>query len=391
MALQNEPESTRALTVVTGGGGFIGQHLCRALLADGHKVRVVDSVAGGRRQGLADLARQNPGLELHELDVRDVARLTPVFEGASGVVHLAGQPSVSATVLDPGGSSAVNLEGTVAVLDAARSARVRRVVYASSATVYGDRPEPYKHETLRARPRSPLGVQCLAAEQYCQLYAELYGLGTVCLRLFNVYGPGQDGTSEHAGVVARYVHRLLRRQELVLFGSGLQRRDFVHVRDVVSALMVALQADGAVGRVFNIGSGESISIDELWQLIAGLCARPSGPVAADWFPEHAEVAAWPQPRRGPPRLGDVRQLCAAISRAGALLGWAPRIDLRHGLRSVVEHARSLADPRRAVAAAHAERAANPRISQTDLVVSSSKRGRQRELSGDERDRGARSA
>ena len=298
--------------LVTGGAGFIGSHLVESLALSGATVRVLDDLSTGHRENLAGLAGK---IDLVEGDVRDAALGRQLMEGVDVVFHLAAVASVAPSINDPLTCNDVNVAGALNVLTEARDAGVRRVVLASSAAVYGPDPTVPTAETAPFAPLSPYAASKAAGELYCRVFAKLYGVETVSLRLFNVYGPRQDPASEYSGVVSRFLERLRAGQPPIVHGDGEQTRDFVFVQDVVNAFVLAGGTPGMSGEVFNIGSGEAATINELAETLAGIAApnRVSRPI------------------HHPERAGDVRHSCADISKARQLLGYAPAVALADGL------------------------------------------------------------
>ncbi len=302
--------------LVTGGAGFIGSHLVRACLEAGEDVRVLDDLSSGKRENLRGVERE---LELVERSVADADALERAARGCEVVYHQAAIASVPRTVEDPLGSHAVNATGTLHVLEAARRAGARRVVYASSSAVYGDGEELPKHEDMPARPRSPYALQKWIGEQYCEQYARLYGLASVSLRYFNVFGPRQDPDSMYAGVIPRFVTALCSGAQPRIFGDGLQSRDFVYVADVVAANRAAAQAKtGIEGSPVNVGRGERTTLRELLAACAAALGAPA-----------------PEPRFEAERPGDVRHSQADVSRAAERLGFRAGTPLPAGLRDTV--------------------------------------------------------
>ncbi|MCC7263921.1 MAG: SDR family oxidoreductase [Candidatus Latescibacteria bacterium] len=303
--------------LVSGGAGFIGSHLCRRLIAEGHAVRVLDNLSSGKRANLE-------GVEVDwvEGDIRDEALLARALQGIEFVHHHAAIASVAVSVNQPLLEQEVNLVGTLRVLEAARQAGVRRVVFAASAAAYGNNPESPKREEMRPEPASPYGLSKVAGEYYCRIYSEVFGLETVCLRYFNVFGPRQDPTSPYSGVISLFARRLLLGQRPVIQGDGEQSRDFVYVEDVVQANLRASQVSQAGGEIYNIGCGRSTTIKEL----AGQLNQLLG--------------AGLEPEFSPARPGDVRRSLADISRARAGLGYAPAFGLAEGLERTLEWMRS---------------------------------------------------
>jgi UDP-glucose 4-epimerase len=301
--------------LVTGGAGFIGSHLVRACLGAGESVRVLDDFSTGRRENLADVRSD---VELIEGGVEDLDGLRRAVSGCELVYHEAAVVSVPRSVEDPLRAHAVNALGTLHVLLAARDAGVRRVVFAGTCAVYGDDPVLPKTEEMLPRPLSPYAIQKLAGEHYCQRFTALYGLETVVLRYFNVFGPRQDASSSYAGVIPLFVSALVRGRAALIYGDGRQTRDFVHVRDVVAANRAAASAAGAQGLVLNVGRGEAVSVRELFEAIA----RELG-------------AEGIRPNYAAERPGDVRHSRADASRAKRVLGWSAAISLPEGLKDTV--------------------------------------------------------
>ena len=301
-------------TLVTGGAGFIGSHLVEALAVAGEPVVVFDNLTTG---SLGNLTAVMPRIEFVEGDVRHLDLVRRAMEQVDVVFHLAAVSAVSPSVRDPLTTNAVNVTGTLNVLVAARAAGVRRVVFASSAAVYGSSPVLPKTETLPPEPLSPYAVSKLAGEAYCQVFTHAYGLETVALRLFNVYGPRQNPASEDSGVVTRFLAQLEAGQAPRIDGDGLQSRDLVYVGDVVRAFQQAAVAPDVSGEALNIGSGQSTTINDLAVTLVRIMAPGSG-----LRPIHQEE-----------RVGDVRHSRADISKAAALLRFKPAVGLAEGLAS----------------------------------------------------------
>ena len=301
--------------LVTGGAGFIGGHLVERLVADGWRVRVLDDFSSGKQENLAAVAEQ---IELVRGDVRDSDRLAKAVHGVEVVFHEAAVASVPRSVADPIFTNGVNVGGTLCVLEAARHAGVRRVVYAASSSAYGDAPGLPKVEDMPANLLSPYALQKHAGESYCRLYTELYGLETVALRYFNVYGPRQDPKSEYAAVIPKFITACLRGEAATIFGDGEQTRDFVMVYDAVQANLLAADAPRAAGQVCNVAAGRRTSLNELIAVI------------------REQTGAKAMPRHAPPREGDVRDSVASLESARDLLGYEPRVALRDGLRITIE-------------------------------------------------------
>ncbi|MHC4165037.1 MAG: SDR family oxidoreductase [Planctomycetota bacterium] len=301
--------------LVTGGAGFIGSHLVERLVADGWSVRVLDDFSSGREEHLVHVAGQ---VDVVRGDVRDARAVDAAVRGAEVVFHQAAIPSVPLSIAEPIRTQAVNVEGTLRVLEAARRAGTRRVIYAASCAVYGDAPELPKRETLPPHPLSPYALQKYAGEAYCRLYAELRGLETMALRYFNVYGPRQDPKGDYAAVIPRFITACLAGAAPRIYGDGEQTRDFVMVDDVVRASLLAADAARASAAVCNVASGRRTRLNELLDLV------------------RAHTGAEVEARYDPPRPGDVRDSVACLDRARDLLGYAPGVDLDEGLRRTVE-------------------------------------------------------
>jgi UDP-glucose 4-epimerase len=301
--------------LVTGGAGFIGSHLVEGLRAAGWSVRVLDDFSTGCADNLAAAA---DGVEVVRGDVRDGELLAKALRDVEVVFHHAAIPSMTWSFAEPLASNGVNLEGTLRVLEASRRCAVRRVVYAASCAAYGNAPGLPKREDMAPDLRSPYALQKQAGEVYCRLYTERFGLETVSLRYFNVYGPRQDANSEYAAVIPRFVAACLRGEPPTIYGDGEQTRDFVMVSDVVRANLLAADAPGASGALCNVAGGLRTSLNQLFELI-----RESTGARVD-------------PRYVPPRDGDVRDSQASLERAGELLGYRPAVDLREGLRLTIE-------------------------------------------------------
>jgi UDP-N-acetylglucosamine/UDP-N-acetyl-alpha-D-glucosaminouronate 4-epimerase len=310
--------------LVTGGAGFIGSNLARALVLRGDEVRILDNFSTGNRRNLAELGGE---IEVVEGELRSYERVHAATRGIEVVFHQGALPSVPRSVQDPLTTGAVNVEGTLNVLLAARDEGVRRVVFASSSSVYGNSGELPRVETANPDPISPYGVSKLAAERYCVSFSRVYALETVALRYFNVFGPNQDPTSQYSAVIPRFVTAIARGHQISIYGDGNQRRDFTYVDNVVDANLVAAESEGANGLVLNVATGRSTSVNELADVIGQLLDRPVG------RDEH------------PPRPGDVRDSWADIARAGEVFGWKPRFSLEDGLALASEAflRRSIAD------------------------------------------------
>lgn len=301
--------------LVTGGAGFIGSNIVRELLARGQPVRVLDNFATGRRENLADVRDQ---IELVDADIRDLEAIRPSFEGVDYVLHQAAIPSVPRSVDDPVTTTEANVNGTLHVLMAARDAPVKRVVLASSSSVYGANPELPKHEDMRPLPISPYAASKLADEAYAAACYHVYGLKTVCLRYFNVFGPRQDPTSQYAAVIPLFIKSMLQGQRPVIFGDGEQSRDFTYVGNVVEANLMAAQSDCDGDAVFNVACGERYSLNDLVALLNEI------------------LGTTVEPTYDPPRPGDVKHSLADTSRIQAAVGHRPIVDFKRGLELTVE-------------------------------------------------------
>ncbi len=302
--------------LVTGGAGFIGSHLVAALGAAGHTVRVLDNLSSGRRENLAGLKLERP---LIQADIRDAAALRDAMCGIDWVFHQAALVSVFDSVERPVDNHDINLTGTLRVLEAARAAGVSRLVFAASAAAYGNDPEIPKRETMRPVPESPYALAKVAGEHYLRVYAQCYGLRTVALRYFNVYGPRQDPHSMYSGVISRFLEMLRSGRNPVIFGDGHQTRDFVFVEDVARAnLLAATNAAGGHGEVINIATGRTQSLLDVLDILQRLTGRSIRP-------EFREA-----------RPGDIRHSAADIEQARSQLGFTPHHTLEQGLHKLLD-------------------------------------------------------
>ncbi len=300
--------------LVTGGAGFIGSHLVDALVAEGCRVIVLDNLSTGHRRNIKHLGDR---IEFVEGDIRDAPLVNRISQGCDVVFHQAAVVSVSLSVQDPSFSCAVNDLGTVHVLDAARRNGIRRVVMASSSAVYGDDPHLPKTEDMTPKPLSPYAVNKLTGELYASVFTGLYGVETVCLRYFNVFGPRQDPSSPYSGVISIFMSNATGGLSPTIYGDGGQFRDFVYVGDVVRANWLAATEKAAAGQVFNVGTGASTRIDELWTMIGELSDVKIDPVFA------------------PARQGDIRESVSDIDNIRRMLGFRPETELRQGLRTTL--------------------------------------------------------
>jgi UDP-glucose 4-epimerase len=302
--------------LVTGGGGFIGSHLAERLLERGDEVKILDSFATGRRENLAHLS----GVEIVEGDVQSFERAHNAVRGCDAVLHEAALPSVPRSIQDPLTTHAVNATGTLNVLLAARDAGVRRVVYASSSSVYGSNEQLPKHENQPVAPISPYAVSKLAGEGFCRSFTTIYGLECVSLRYFNVFGPRQDPSSQYAAVIPKFIAAALEGRRPLVFGDGEQSRDFTFIDNVVEANLLALESSAGAGEVFNAACGERVSLNAVIQMLSEL----SG---VDLEPDYR-----------PGRPGEVRHSQADIGRARETFGYRATVPFAEGLKRTFEHA-----------------------------------------------------
>jgi nucleoside-diphosphate-sugar epimerase len=306
-----------SLYLITGIGGFIGSSLARALLARGEQVRGVDNFSTGKRENIVEILDR---IDFREADLLDADAMHKACAGADFVLHQAAIPSVPKSVLDPLGSNRANIDGTVNLLVAARDAKVKRVVYAASSSAYGDTPTLPKHEEMKPDPISPYAVAKLAGEHYMVSFYRCYGLETVSLRYFNVFGPRQDPSSPYSGVLAKFITLMLRGEQPTIFGDGEQSRDFTYIDNVVHAnlLACAALADQVAGRMFNIATGDRITLNETFKALQGLTGFSGQPVY------------------GPERGGDIKHSLADISKAEAEFGFRVTVEFEEGLRRTVD-------------------------------------------------------
>jgi nucleoside-diphosphate-sugar epimerase len=310
--------------LVTGGAGFIGSHLVNALTERGCSVVVLDNLSTGKEENLESCRKS---VRFIRGDIRDHDLLAEAVSQCEVVFHLAAVVSVMQTVQDPIGSAAVNEAASLDLLEAARSAGARRVVFASSSAVYGNDPALPKREDMPLSPLTPYAAQKLAVEHHMGVYQSLYGLETVCLRFFNVFGPCQDPLSPYSGVISVFTLKALSGEPPTIYGDGRQTRDFVFVADVVKAMILAATAASAAGGVFNIGTGEAVSINDLWENISALSGASVDPVHV------------------PGRSGEVLHSRSSIDLARTRLGFVPSVDLRRGLEETIAWYRDCKAPR----------------------------------------------
>lgn len=303
-----------ATFLVTGGAGFIGSHLVHALVERGDKVRVLDNFSTGNRENLAHL----DGVEVIEGDIRSYHTVREAVDGVHFVLHQAALPSVPRSIRDPITSNDVNVVGTLNMLNASRDAKVARLIYASSSSIYGRNPELPKREDMVPLPISPYAVSKLAGENYCRAFWDMYGFETVMLRYFNVFGPRQNPKSQYAAVIPLFIHQLLHGEAPTVNGDGSQTRDFTYVDNVVAGNLLACTASNVAGRVFNVAAGTRFSLLQLLEALTGL------------------IGAGVPPKFNPNRMGDVPHSFASISDAQEAMNYRPSVDFQEGLRRTVE-------------------------------------------------------
>ena len=304
--------------LVTGGAGFIGSHLAEELLRRGHRAVVADSLITGRRRNLENLA----GVEFVEGDLADLAVARRAVQDVEYVLHQAAISSVPRSVADPLASHRANVDASLNMLVAARDAGVKRLVYAGSSSAYGDAVALPKHEEMPVGPLSPYALQKLVAEQYCQMFTRLYGLDTVTIRYFNVFGPRQDPSSPYSGVISLFATALLDGRQPTIYGDGEQTRDFTYVANVVDGVLRACEAPGVAGEVINVATGGRISLNDILRTMNRIVGTNLEPIYQE------------------PRAGDVRDSQADISKAERLLGYIPSVSLDDGMRKTVEWCRA---------------------------------------------------
>ncbi len=304
-----------SLYLVTGGAGFVGSHVIEALIERGDRVRVLDNFSTGKRENLTPFGSQ---VDILEGDVRNASLCERAMQKAEYVIHLAALHEVQRSVEQPLETHEINVTGILNLLIAAKGAGVKRFVFASSSAVYGDSPVLPRVEESASPVSSPYSASKMAGEHYCRLFSSLYGLETVSLRYFNLYGPRQDASSQYAGVIPRFVSALLANTAPTIYGDGEQSRDFLYVKDCVSATIAASRTSGIAGEVMNIGTGHQTTVNELCTLVQEILGRRI------------------PPRFGPPQPGDIRYDYADVSKAKRLLSYSPTWDLKRGLRETVD-------------------------------------------------------
>jgi nucleoside-diphosphate-sugar epimerase len=301
--------------LVTGGAGFIGSNLVEQLIADGAAVRVIDNFSTGKRENLEPFRKQ---IDFREVDICNLSVLQKAVADCDTIFHQAAIPSVPKSVIDPISSHNADVTGTLHVLWAAKEAGVKRVVYAASSSAYGDSDVLPKREDMPPRPISPYGLMKYVGEEYCRLFTLLYGVETVSLRYFNVFGPRQDPTSQYSGVLSRFITNMLRGDRPVIFGDGEQSRDFTFVSNVVAANLQACRSPKAVGHVYNVACGTRITLKEVVRVLNRILGTNLDPVFE------------------PPRAGDIKHSMADIQRAAGDLGYSPQTGFENGLIKTVD-------------------------------------------------------
>ncbi len=302
---------------MTGGAGFIGSNLTEALLKKGCAVRVLDNFSTGRRENLA-FDKNDPSLEIFEGDIRDLSTCQEAIKKIDYVFHQAALPSVQRSVEDPEASNAINVGGTLNILLAAREEGVRRVIYASSSSIYGDTPTLPKHEEMNPNPLSPYALQKYVGEQYCRLFHQLYGLDTVSLRYFNIFGPKQDPNSVYSAVIPKFIDTLLLKHPPTIFGDGEQSRDFTYIENVVQANLLAMSAACLHGEAMNIACGKRTSLNQLLSILKEILGSAQSPIYEE------------------PRKGDVKHSLADIRRANEVINYSPTVGIEIGLKKTVD-------------------------------------------------------
>jgi UDP-N-acetylglucosamine/UDP-N-acetyl-alpha-D-glucosaminouronate 4-epimerase len=300
------------IAVVTGGAGFIGSHLAAALAENGARVRIIDNLSTGYERNIEAIGS---AVDFVKADVGDEQTLKKALNDVELIFHEAAIPSVPRSVDHPTETHQASVDATFKLLLAARDQNVRRVIYAASSSAYGDQPDLPKQEDMRPAPLSPYAVAKLVGEYYCQVFTRVYGLETVSLRYFNVFGPRQDPTSQYSGVISRFMSALMTGERPVIYGDGEQSRDFTYISNVIDANLRAAKSTAAVGEIINIANGHRTTLNELLEAMKGVTDKPN-------------VTA----RYEAPRAGDVRDSLADLTRARALLGYEPRVSLEDGLR-----------------------------------------------------------
>jgi UDP-N-acetylglucosamine/UDP-N-acetyl-alpha-D-glucosaminouronate 4-epimerase len=306
-----------AKVLVTGGAGFIGSNLTESLLKRKHFVRVLDDFSTGKKENLI-FGKEYPSLEVLEGDIRDLRTCKKAIRGVEYIFHQAALPSVQRSIEDPGTSNAINVGGTLNILLAAKEERVRRVIYASSSSIYGDTPTLPKYEEMPPRPLSPYALQKYIGEQYCRLFYQLYGLESVSLRYFNIFGPKQDPNSVYSAVIPRFIDALLHGRPPIIFGDGEQSRDFTFIENVVQANLLAMSAEHLHGQTMNIACGKRISLNQLLKILKKI-------LGSKLAPHYQE-----------PRKGDVKHSLADIRKSKKMINYRPTVGTEEGLNRTVK-------------------------------------------------------
>jgi len=304
------------IALVTGGAGFIGSHIASALASAGARLRIIDDLSTGYRENLEEIKGE---VDFVHASLADEKSLRKALEGVELVFHEAAIPSVPRSIEDPRQTHIASVESTFSLLLASRERKVRRIVYAASSSAYGDQPTLPKVENMLPEPLSPYAVAKLVGEHYCQVFTRVYGLETISLRYFNVFGPRQDPSSQYSGVISRFISALLGGERPVVYGDGEQSRDFTYIDNVVDANLKAAESARGIGEVINVANGERITLNQLLEELKVLTGKSD--VVADYRE---------------PRAGDVKHSLADISRARSLLGFEPRVDLRTGLQLTID-------------------------------------------------------
>jgi nucleoside-diphosphate-sugar epimerase len=308
---------TMSKVLVTGGAGFIGSNLTEALLQRGHLVRVLDNFSTGKRENLV-FDKAYPSLEIIEGDIRDLSACQKAVQGMEYVFHQGALPSVQRSVEDPGTSNAVNVGGTLNILLAAKEKGVKRVMYAASSSFYGDTPTLPKHEEMPPNPLSPYALQKYIGEQYCRLFYQLYGLETISLRYFNIFGPKQDPNSLYSAVIPKFIDALLQGRPPIIFGDGEQSRDFTYIENVVQANLLAMSAERLHGEAINIACGKRISLNQLLNVLKEILGSKQAPI-------YEEL-----------RRGDVKHSLADIRKGKEIINYEPKVGIETGLKKTVD-------------------------------------------------------
>jgi nucleoside-diphosphate-sugar epimerase len=310
-------EKTMPKVLVTGGAGFIGSNLTEALLKKGCVVRVLDNFSTGRRENLI-FDKKYPSLELIEGDICDLSTCQKAIRKVDYVFHQAALPSVQRSIEDPEASNAINLGGTLNILLAARDEKVKRVIYASSSSIYGDTPTLPKYEEMNPSPLSPYALQKYAGEQYCRLFHQLYGLDTISLRYFNIFGPKQDPNSLYSAVIPKFIDALIHDRPPTVYGDGEQSRDFTYIENVVQANLLAMSAERLHGEAVNIACGKRTSLNQLLNVLKEILGSRQSPIYEE------------------PRKGDVRDSLADIRKGKELINYEPTVGIEIGLEKTVD-------------------------------------------------------